>query len=132
MTRRRIAELWNGLACDCRFQFLSAHLPSPGSADSTFLSHSTNEVHHEVTVDGHGLAGAEAVQNAVWIVVARPESPTDHLLEQSCQGLSAGERGAILLAKSLRANLVLVDEWKARRIAREAGLAIILWAVWDC
>ena len=29
------------------------------------------------------------------------------------------------LAKSLSADLVLLDEWKARRIAREAGLAIM-------
>jgi predicted nucleic acid-binding protein len=45
-------------------------------------------------------------------------------LELACRGLGAGERGAILLAKSLPADLVLLDEWKARRIAREAGLAI--------
>jgi predicted nucleic acid-binding protein len=45
-------------------------------------------------------------------------------LEQACQGLGAGERGAILLAKSLSADLLLLDERKARRIAREAGLTI--------
>jgi predicted nucleic acid-binding protein len=45
-------------------------------------------------------------------------------LELACRGLGAGERGAILLAKSLPADLVLLDEWKVRRIAREPGLAI--------
>lgn len=50
--------------------------------------------------------------------------PADPLLEQACQNLGAGERGAILLAKSLAADQVLLDEWYARRIAREAGLAI--------
>ena len=83
------------------------------------------EVHHEVTVDGRGLPGAEEVRNAVWIEVAPQGSPTDPLLEAACQGLGAGERGAILLAKSLPADLVLLDESKARRIAREAGLAIM-------
>ncbi|MCU1236927.1 MAG: hypothetical protein JWP63_4894 [Candidatus Solibacter sp.] len=48
------------------------------------------------------------------------------MLQQACEGLGAGERGAIcLLAKSLSADLVFLDEWKARRIAREAGLAIV-------
>ena len=46
-------------------------------------------------------------------------------MEQACQGLGAGERGAILLAKALPANLVLLDEWKARRVAQEAGLSVI-------
>jgi predicted nucleic acid-binding protein len=29
------------------------------------------------------------------------------------------------VAKSLSADLILLDEWKARRIAREAGLAVM-------
>jgi predicted nucleic acid-binding protein len=36
-----------------------------------------------------------------------------------------GERGAILLAKSLQADLLLLDEWKARRVARDAGLSVV-------
>jgi predicted nucleic acid-binding protein len=57
----------------------------------------------------------------------------DPLLETACQGLGAGERGAILLAKSLAADLVLLDESKARRIARAAGLAIMgCLVVWEC
>lgn len=82
------------------------------------------EVHQEVTVEGRGLPGAEEVRNAVWIEVAPQRSHTDPLLEQACRGLGAGERGTILLAKSLPADLVLLDEGKARRIARSAGLAI--------
>jgi predicted nucleic acid-binding protein len=83
------------------------------------------EVHHEVTVGGRGLPGAEGVRNAVWIEVVSQRPPADLLLEHACQGLGAGERGAILLAKSLPADLVLLDERKARRIARDAGLTII-------
>ena len=82
------------------------------------------EVHREVTVDGRGLPGAEEVRKAVWFEVTPRASSTDPLLERACQGLGAGESGAILLAKNLPADLVLLDEWKARRIAREAGLAI--------
>lgn len=83
------------------------------------------EVHQEVTVDGRGLPGAGEVQNAVWIEMTPQVSPTDRSLEQACQSLGAGERGAILLAKSLPTDLLLLDEWRARRIARQAGLEIM-------
>lgn len=46
------------------------------------------------------------------------------LVEEVCRGLGSGERSAILLAKSLPADLTLLDEWKARRIAQQAGLAV--------
>jgi len=83
-----------------------------------------SEVHREVILDGRGLPGADEVRKALWIEEAPREPPADPLLEQASKSLGAGERGAILLAKSLAADLVLLDEWKARRIAREAGLAI--------
>ena len=76
------------------------------------------EVHYEVTVAGRGLPGAEEVRNANWIEVISQKSPGYPSLAQVCQGLGAGERAAILLAKSLEADLVLMDEWKARRVAR--------------
>ena len=82
------------------------------------------EVCHEVTVAGGGLPGAKEVRRAGWIEVAAPRSPADPFLERACQGLGAGERGAILLAKALPADLVLLDEWKARRVAQEAGLSV--------
>ena len=44
------------------------------------------EVHHEVTVDGRGLPGAEEVRSAIWIEVAPQKSPTDPLLEQAMPG----------------------------------------------
>ena len=83
------------------------------------------EVQHEVTVAGSGLPGAEEVRNAGWIEVVPQKSLADPALEQACQDLGAGERGAILLAQSLPADLILLDEWKARRVAREAGLAMV-------
>ncbi len=83
------------------------------------------EVYNEVTVAGRGLPGAEEVRKANWIEVASRESLVDPSLEEACRNLGAGERGAILLAKSLQADVVLLDEWKARRIARDAGLSIV-------
>lgn len=83
------------------------------------------EVQHEVTVAGRGLPGAEEVRNANWIEVVGEKSRADPTLAEACQSLGAGERAAILLAKSLRADLILLDERKARRIAGDAGLSIV-------
>ena len=44
---------------------------------------------------------------------------------QHDQGLGLGEFCAISLAQEMRADLVLLDELKARRTAREAGLTVI-------
>lgn len=57
--------------------------------------------------------------------MARQKSSAAPSLLQACQNLGAGERGAILLAKDLKANLVLLDEWKALRVARDAGLSVV-------
>jgi hypothetical protein len=80
------------------------------------------EVYREVTVTGDGLPGSEQVRRANWIEVV--ERRATHLpLAAQCQSLGAGERGAILLASELNADLTLIDEWKARRIASDAGLS---------
>ena len=83
------------------------------------------EVHDEVTVAGRGLPGAEEVRRADWIERVKPDAETDPALELACDGLGAGERGTILLAKTLPADLALIDEWKARRVAQEAGLSVL-------
>jgi uncharacterized protein len=83
------------------------------------------EVHHEVTVAGGGLPGSEQVRRAAWIEVGTGKFPVDPSLEQACQGLGAGERGTILLAKHLQADVTLLDEWKARRVALAAGLSVV-------
>ena len=82
------------------------------------------EVQHEVTVAGSGLPGAEEVRKAKWIEVAPQKISLHPALVRACQGLGAGERAAILLAKSLSADLVLLDDRKARAVAHEADLAI--------
>jgi len=82
------------------------------------------EVQHEVTVTGRGLPGAEEVRSASWIEVISQKSPAHPSLAWACQHLGAGERASILLAKSLEADLVLLDDWKARRVAQDAGLSV--------
>jgi len=83
------------------------------------------EVLHEVTVAGRGLPGAEQVRSASWIEVTSLRLPADPAIERACRTLGAGERGAIVLAKATNADLTLLDESKARRIAREAGLSVV-------
>jgi predicted nucleic acid-binding protein len=83
------------------------------------------ETHHEVTVAGRGRPGANEVVRANWIEVAQPESRLDSSLLAACRNLGGGERATIALAKSLQADLVLLDEWKARRIAQGAGLSVL-------
>jgi predicted nucleic acid-binding protein len=82
----------------------------------------SGEVYKEVVIDGEGLPGAAEVSQADWVEVrllervagasARPE-------------LGAGEVSSVALAKDLSADLVLIDEWRARRFAQEEGLAVI-------
>jgi predicted nucleic acid-binding protein len=83
------------------------------------------EVHHEVTVVGQGLPGAAEVRGARWIEVRTLPRPAEASIERACEGLGAGERGAIFLANSLTAHLVLLDEWRARRIAQKTGLSVV-------
>ena len=84
------------------------------------------EVHEEVIVAGSGLPGADEVRRADWI-----EVPTDpaviaagSAVESACSGLGAGERSAIYLASALNADLVLIDEDRARRAGKILGLAV--------
>ena len=83
------------------------------------------ELHNEVVTVGRGLPGAEEIGRAAWIQVVPRKLPEHAAVAQACQHLGAGERGAILLAKSLPADLVLLDESKARRVALDAGLSIM-------
>jgi predicted nucleic acid-binding protein len=82
------------------------------------------EVHHEVTIAGKGLPGAGEVEKSAWIQIKAQQLPPELSLATACQNLGPGERGAIFLAKGLSADLLLLDEWKARRVARAAHLPV--------
>jgi len=82
------------------------------------------EVHEEVTVAGAGLPGAEEVRSASWIRVQSNPSEASEAVKATCSGLGSGERSAIHLALSLRAELILIDEGRARRAAKSSGLAV--------
>ncbi|MGA2215452.1 MAG: DUF3368 domain-containing protein [Bryobacteraceae bacterium] len=82
------------------------------------------EVYQEVTVAGAGLPGGEEVRRAPWIRVQPDPSDAPAILKAACSGLGAGERSAIYLAVNLAAEMVLIDDAKARRAAKSAGMSV--------
>jgi uncharacterized protein len=83
------------------------------------------EVHHEVVIAGAGLPGASEVSKAEWIDVKRLRSPADLLSAQQRYGLGPGEMSTILLGKELGASPLLIDDYRARKLARAEGLEIL-------
>jgi predicted nucleic acid-binding protein len=81
-------------------------------------------VHREVVIDGIGLPGSAEVAKADWIVVKELHHPTDLLEAQQRHSLGAGELSTILLAKELRAEWVLLDDFKGRKLAIAEGLRV--------
>jgi predicted nucleic acid-binding protein len=72
----------------------------------------------ELVQHGTPDAVAEALRGAAWISV-QDDPPPQEL------GLDAGETSAILLAKGLRADAILIDERRGRGVARGLGLVVV-------
>jgi predicted nucleic acid-binding protein len=84
----------------------------------------STEVHYEVVVAGAGLPGAAEVENANWIEVKPLQNKADLLTAQQRCSLGAGELSTILLGKELGADIVLLDDFDARKLARTEGLQV--------
>ena len=82
------------------------------------------EVYREVVISGAGLPGSVEVEKAEWVEVRRLEDPEEALAVQAKHALGIGEISAILLAKQLRADTVLLDDQKARAFAKAEGLRV--------
>jgi predicted nucleic acid-binding protein len=72
-------------------------------------------VQREIAQGGLKLSGLENFQKAKWIRVMQPKR-NDELLTAL---LDAGEAAVIDLAREQNINLVLIDERKARKVARD-------------
>lgn len=84
--------------------------------------HVPQDVHDEIVRGGETRAGLDAYGRADWIAV-NPAIPLDPLLGNV---LDQGEAAVIALARLLGAETVLMDERKARRIARDIyGLRVM-------
>ena len=85
----------------------------------------SNEVHFEVVIAGAGLPGASEVSKAEWIEVKSVQNPASLHSAQRKYGLGPGEMRSLLLAKELGENPVLLDDYKARKLAKAEGLEIL-------
>lgn len=83
------------------------------------------EVFHEVTVIGAGRPGASDVQSAPWIEVKSYTNAAQFARWKTQHGLGSGETATILLAQELSANLAIIDERTARRLATGLGLSVM-------
>ncbi len=77
----------------------------------------------EVVEHGGGRPGAKQIKSSPWISVRSVnDSSLLHLLKRD---LDAGEAEAIALAKEIKAELILLDERDARKIAQSLSLRIL-------
>jgi predicted nucleic acid-binding protein len=100
------------IAC---FNFLNKLFP---------LLYISGEVYHEVVVVGAGLPGASEVAGAQWIERKQLQNPAALLVAQQKYALGTGEVSTILLAKEVHADVVLLDDYNARKLAKAEGLQV--------
>jgi predicted nucleic acid-binding protein len=80
-------------------------------------------VYREVVVKGHERPGSAEVGNAQWIAV---HTVSNTLAVQALQlTLGAGESESIVLAEELNADMVILDDRRARQSALELTLPVV-------
>src|SRR5258707_12694106 len=85
----------------------------------------TPEIYCEVVAQARRLAGSREVEVANWISIQRLLDPVALSAVRHSSRLGLGEASAILLAKQVHADRVLIDEVRARRFARDQGLEVM-------
>jgi len=85
----------------------------------------TPHVYDEVVVRGAGLTGSAEIAACKWIKVEPIENFAAVADVQKEFGLGIGETSAIILSQELNASLALIDEVKARKVAKERGIAVL-------
>ncbi|MFO8110111.1 MAG: DUF3368 domain-containing protein [Thermoplasmata archaeon] len=81
------------------------------------------EVYDELTSGGQELPGSSEIKTSNWIKVKTVENNTAK--EILMEYLDEGESEAILLAKEMDADLLLIDDLAGRRTARTHGIDVI-------
>ena len=85
-------------------------------------------VYREVVSEGGGRAGAEETKDAVadgWLVIAALQERADAIRMQQAFLLGDGESEALALARQQVTDVILLDEARAVRCAREMGLPVL-------
>ena len=84
----------------------------------------SSEVYDEVVIAGVGLAGALETSQSSWIQVRRIRNDIDMFASQKRFGLGIGELSTLVLARELHADLVILDDLGARKLAQSQGLRV--------
>ena len=84
----------------------------------------STEVYLEVVVAGAALPGAAEVAGAKWVEVKRLQNQEGLQAAQERHPLGVGELSTILLAKEIHADTVLLDDYRARTLAKGEGLQV--------
>ena len=85
-------------------------------------------VYREVVSEGDGHAGAEETQGAVaegWLVIQELQEPGNARRMQQAFLLGDGESEALALARQQPTDVILLDEARAVRCAREMGVPVL-------
>lgn len=85
----------------------------------------SSEVYAEVVVAGTGLAGVADISKSPWIEVRRIKNPADLIQAKLRFGLGMGELSTMILAKEIKADLIILDDLGARKIAQKEGFKIV-------
>jgi uncharacterized protein len=85
----------------------------------------SHEVREEITGRGENRAGSAEIASATWIQVRAVEDQSPMIAAAQAFNLGFGETSAIFLAKQLRADVVLIDETKARKVAAALEIPVV-------
>lgn len=86
--------------------------------------HISTEVWTEIVVRGTGMPGALQVAKCDWIAVRPVQNPVNVVEWASKHRLGLGELSAVLLGKELGAEIALMDDLRARRLAKSNRLGV--------
>ena len=84
----------------------------------------SSDVHAEVVTAGSGRSGALDISTSQWIEVRRISNPSALASMKAKSAFGIGELSSILLAKELHADLIVVDDLGARKLAQGHGLKV--------
>jgi pentatricopeptide repeat protein len=84
----------------------------------------SGEVYAEVVIAGAGLAGATETSKSPWIEVRQIKNLADLAAAQIRFGLGAGELSTMILAKEILADLIILDDLGARKLAQKEGFKV--------